>query len=422
MRVWGHVVQARPGSLDRRVRRGRIAPREPRNAVRNQRLVDHGLPRPAGLGVAHREHEALAAPAKVEARLRLDHHRQLVGEAGDGRGLEQLPAERADGQLDADLRAELGRPGPARDHEHFAGHVLGGHLLPHVDAELRRAAQQFRRDGRRVGDAVAPAARRAEHVGGGETGNGRGRVDELDRHAELELEQPPLLQLCEALLGRGEEQVADLAEEARPERGEEGDALAGEHDLLRGRELLPHAAHRARGRAAREPAALGDDDVLRAEEREVVRDAGADGAGAGDDYPASHGLTASSSSAASAAVRPRSGARTSSRSGTPRPRTTCFSAAWRGKRSTTSRRATRRPLRSRTAATTCSGKALASAETAPAAPPSSPRPMNASGPTKTSRPSLRYGSNRSYGVSETFMPARLSAASRRRASAAEEAA
>ena len=37
-----------------------------------------------------------------------------------------------------------------------------------------------------------------------------------------------------------------------------------------------------------------------------------------------------------------------------------------------------------------------------------------SGPTNTSRPSIRYGWKRSHGASETFMPARFGAASRSR--------
>src|SRR5438132_1249619 len=70
-----------------------------------------------------------------------------------------------------------------------------------------------------------------------------------------------------------------------PASGEELDALAGEHDLGGGRELLAHAAHCARRGAGGEVTSLGDDDVVRAEQREVVRDARADRAGAGDDYP-----------------------------------------------------------------------------------------------------------------------------------------
>ena len=69
---------------------------------------------------------------------------------------------------------------------------------------------------------------------------------------------------------------------------------------------------------------------------------------------------------------------------------------------------------SRTAATTYSGRAEASAEIAPTAPQASPWAISASGPTKTSRPSMRYGSKRSQGASETLSPARFETRSRRR--------
>ena len=56
---------------------------------------------------------------------------------------------------------------------------------------------------------------------------------------------------------------------------------------------------------------------------------------------------------------------------------------------------------------TCSGNADASAETAPIAPPSIPRWISTSGPTKTSRPSERYGSNASQGASLTLRPTKF---------------
>ena len=51
----------------------------------------------------------------------------------------------------------------------------------------------------------------------------------------------------------------------------------------------------------------------------------------------------------------RSGARTSSRTGTPRRPSTYLAAAWNGKRSSSFRSASESPLPSRTSATTCSG-------------------------------------------------------------------
>jgi len=116
-------------------------------------------------------------------------------------------------------------------------------VLAHVDAELSGSPQHLQRDRGRIGDAVCPAARRAEDVAGRKSRH-TGRVDALHRNAELVLERAPLLELCQAGFGRRKEEVADLTEEPRSEPGEELDALAREHDLLGGGELLPHAAHR----------------------------------------------------------------------------------------------------------------------------------------------------------------------------------
>ena len=71
-------------------------------------------------------------------------------------------------------------------------------------------------------------------------------------------------------------------------------------------------------------------------------------------------------------------------------------------------------LGSETSGTTASGKLAASPETAPAAPAASARSSSASAPTNTSSPSRRYGSTRSQGLSETFIPARFGARSRSR--------
>ncbi len=160
--------------------------------------------------------------------------------------------------------------------------------------------QHLPRHAGRIGDAVAPAAGRADDVAGRETGHD-GRVDALDRHAEVVLEGAPFLELGEAGVGRREEEIADLAEERRTERREELDALAREHDLGRRRELLPDASHRARRRAADELTALCDDDVVGAEERELVRDARAHRARACDDY-ASHSRTMRATSSRSSSV------------------------------------------------------------------------------------------------------------------------
>ena len=105
-------------------------------------------------------------------------------------------------------------------------------------------------------------------------------------------------------------------------------------------------------------------------------------------------------------------------SGTPRSAQTVFSAEGIGKRSSAARAAAALAVasgvRSRTAAATSSGNAEASAEIAPTAPPARPRSISASGPTKMSSPSIRYGSKRSQGASETFRPVRFGTRSRKR--------
>src|SRR5581483_5311735 len=105
----------------------------------------------------------------------------------------------------------------------------------HLDAALPRATQHLARDGAGIRDAVLPAARRSEHVVDRETRSTR-RIDSLDLDPQCKLQFAPFLELRDPRLGRREEQVADLPEEARPELGEERDALAREHDLRRRRE------------------------------------------------------------------------------------------------------------------------------------------------------------------------------------------
>ena len=84
------------------------------------------------------------------------------------------------------------------------------------------------------------------------------------------------------------------------------------------------------------------------------------------------------------AVSPRSGARTSSPTGTPCRPSRRLSAAWRGNRSTKARSSPRRAapfeVGSRTTAATSAGNAEASADTAPTAPASRASWMSASGP------------------------------------------
>ena len=88
--------------------------------------------------------------------------------------------------------------------------------------------------------------------------------------------------------------------------------------------------------------------------------------------------------ARSASVSPRSGARTSGPTGTPRRPSTVFDAAWKGKRcefapAAPSAFSCASAVGSRTSGTTASGKLAARPETAPAAPAASPRSSSASG-------------------------------------------
>src|SRR5262249_39845242 len=215
------------------------------------------------------------------------------------------------------------------------------------------------------------------------------------------LQPHPRLERLEPFGCRRQEEVTDLVEERHAELLEEADARLRQPHLRRGRELLPHAAHRLGRRAARHGAAVAEDHVLRPELRQVVGDARTSGAGPGYD-DASHRSSASRSSS----VRMRRGRRTSSRIGTPRRRSTCFAAAWKGNCSRPSRNASRSgPGTPRAAAATSAGNAVASPETTPAAPAASPCWISASGPTKTSRPSIRYGWKRPQGRTDRLTPA-----------------
>ena len=102
------------------------------------------------------------------------------------------------------------------------------------------------------------------------------RIDALDRHAERGLELSPLLELGEPAGRRREEEVADLLEERLAELLEEPHARLREPHLGRGRELLPDAAHRLAGRAAGDLPDVREHDPVRAPQREVVGDRGAD--------------------------------------------------------------------------------------------------------------------------------------------------
>src|SRR3954468_12798203 len=282
-------------------------------------------------------------------------------------------------------------------------------VLAHGDSAFRRATDELARDLSRLGDAILPAGDGTEHVVGAKTAHTR-RVDVLDGNAEVALHRGALAQSGETALRRRDEHVADLLEERPAELPEQRRTVAREANLGRRRKLLAESTHRLAGGAARDLADVGEHDVARVEQREVVRDRRPYGAGAGND-DSSH----ASSSFVSSAASVRSGRRTSGRTGRPRHRSTVFNADWKGNRCTASRTRPRSAAGgSRTAAATSSGNAEPSAETAPTAPASIPCGISASGPTKTSSPSSRYGAKRSHGVSDTLRPRKFGAASRSR--------
>ncbi len=297
---------------------------EPLEPVVVERLVDGLLEPPARLRVDHRQHQPIAAAAEVEAALGLEHHRQVLRQLRQLARFEQLSAERAHGKIDPARRAKLGRPRAAGDHEQFRVQGLGRGSLPDLDAEPERPADELARDRWRIGHAVGRAEDGAEHVVGAQAVHETG-VEALDRDAELGLKLAPLLQLRQAVLGGGQEQVADLVEQRLAELLEEADAGLREPHLGSGRELLPDAAHRLRGGASGHLAAIGEHDLARAERSEVIRNRGADRPRSRYD-DSSH----SSSSRFSSSRRRRSGRRTSSRTGTPRRPRTNFAAAWNG--------------------------------------------------------------------------------------------
>ena len=183
------------------------------------------------------------------------------GRTSSGPIVEELAHERADRQLARG--SELGRLRSRTRHEHVAVELARVGALAHLHPALARAAHELARDRRRVGDAVLRQRRRrarrrcaARRCAAASTS--------LDRDTERRAAAPRRSsQRCEPRFGRREEEVADLVEERRPELLEEADRLLREPHLGRGRELLPHAAHRLRRRAGRDLARVAEHDVAR---------------------------------------------------------------------------------------------------------------------------------------------------------------
>ena len=197
--------------------------------------------------------------------------------------------------------------------------------LTHLYPPLGGPPHELLRYGRRLRHAILAADHGRQHVVRPQSSN-RSGIDVLDGHTECALHRHAFEQPLAPLFGGSHEQVPDRVEERRPELPKQGKALPHERDLLGGGELLSDAAHRLSGRAGSDLRAVGEDDVPRAQQSQVVRDARADRAGAGYDNSSSH----ASSSRRSSSVSRRSGPRTSSRTGTPRLASTRLSAACRG--------------------------------------------------------------------------------------------
>ena len=331
-------------------------------------------------------------------------------------GLEQLAAERPDRHVDADRRGELRRPRAACDHEDVGSTSSARRVRAHDDAARLREPQRPRappppgRRRRRSG------TRRAEHVGDREAGPTDASTRSTGTPSSFWSPRRSSSAARPSSASRGT--GSPPAGRATARAAEELDALAREHDFLCRRELLAHAAHRRDVEPPTSSPRVGDDHVVGAEEREVVGDARPRRAGAGDDYP-SHSRRCARlrrarrrSGRATAAGRRRAPGRRGDRAPSSRPRGTGAPAARRAarrreRRSRASGRArARRPRR---------GSWLRARRPRPTAPAARPWGMSASGPTKMSRPSTRYGAKRSQGVSDTFRPAKFGASSRKAA-------
>ena len=201
---------------------------EPLETVVEERFFDHLLEAPTRLGIAHREHEPVAAAAEVKARLGLDRHRQVRREACDRLGLEQLAAERSNRELESELLSDLSRPWPGRDHEHVGGELRRIFAFTDLHPARRSSADELARYRWRVCDPVLPADDGARHVVGAHAGRNRSRDY---GHSQGTLELGTFLELGETDIGRREEEVTDLVEEWRAELLEEADARLGEAHL-----------------------------------------------------------------------------------------------------------------------------------------------------------------------------------------------
>ena len=381
--------------------------REPLEPVVEDRLVDRLLEAPARLGVGHREHEAVAAAAEVEAGLGLDRHRQALGSAASGRRLEQLAAERPDRQLDRERGASSRDHGPqAITSASRVRAARGGVRSRTSTPSARRTPDELARDRRRVGDAVL-AQKTAPSTSSVVQARHDRRVDPLDRDAER----------------RAGARRAPRAPRGPPRSwrgtGSRPGGRAAGRAPRRTRRSPARAAPRRRSRtaAARRPSPSTVEPPATSPRSQRTTSRAPSSArwyatlapaapAPATRITAAGGLPAARlrSARAAARARPREPAARAARGSPSRPRGTGTprapsAAPRRGRSARASGRGRARPRPP--------GSTDASPETAPAAPRSRPWRISGSGPTKTSSPSTRYGSNRSHGVFETFSPAQV---------------
>ena len=282
-----------------------------------------------GSGSCHRQHERIAARGGSGNRSRT--RRSSSGMPADDvhrRGGEQLPAERPHRQLDAELRTQAppttGRRRSRACPPRRRGSRRRCSLRTSTPSPTARRTSS-RVDAARIGDAVLGAERRAEHVVGREPGT----KDASTRSTGTPSSACSARRASSAarpVLGRREEQVADLVEErlARARRRTRCcRARARTSGAVENCWRTPPIAREVepppiapRSQSTTSPAPR---------EREPVGDARPHRPRARDQDHGSSSLPSSSS------VSGRSGARTSPPIGTPRRAATALAAAWKGK-------------------------------------------------------------------------------------------
>ena len=250
MRVGRHVVEAGPRALDLGPAAGgnRWASRSSRSP--KTRLVDRRVEAPARL--RRRPSPARAGRGCARRKWKPVSCSTTIGRSSahvERRRLEQLPAERPDRQVRRPHRPRP-RPTTGRSRSTSTSHSTSSARTPSRTSTPRSAA---RRTSSRA-TAGGSATRRCRHTTAPSDVVRRARrpgTYALDGNAERRAEAPRARAGSRAVVGgrrgRGSRPAGRRAARASLE---EGDALARERDLGRGRELLAHSAHRARRRPA----------------------------------------------------------------------------------------------------------------------------------------------------------------------------